>query len=285
MELVRDFPTSAVCRALGVPRSSLYYRRQTPDETALKAALEEVAGRWPTYGYRRLTAQLRREGTAVNGKRVRRLMRELELVRRSRRSRRTTNSGHGFRRYPNLLDDLVVSRPDQVWVADITYVALRRECVYLAVLMDLFTRGIRGWHLGRSLDTELTITALTKALAAHRPMIHHSDQGLQYADGDYTRLLEGVECRISMAAAGEPTQNGYAERLIRTIKEEEIALSDYEDFADAFAQIGRFLEDVYLHKRIHSALGYLTPAEFEQGWQQHHAATLPQNKREKTVQL
>jgi len=105
------------------------------------------------------------------------------------------------------------------------------------------------------------------------------------ADGDYTRLLEGVECRISMAAAGEPTQNGYAERLICTIKEEEIALSDYKDFADAFAQIGRFLEDVYLHKRIHSALGYLTPAEFEQGWQQHHAATLPQNKREKTVQL
>jgi len=183
-----------------------------------------------------------------------------------RKTRRTTNSDHDFPRYTNLVQDLSISRPDQVWVADITYIRLQHDFVYLAVLMDVFTRSIRGWHLGWGLDQELTLTALQKALGEHQPEIHHSDQSLQYAALAYTQLLQDHGTKISMAAVGEPTQNGYAERLMRTIKEEEVDLSDYEDYHDAYRQIGRFLEDVYMHKRVHSRLSYLTPAEFESQW-------------------
>ena len=151
-------------------------------------------------------------------------------------------------------------------IADITYIKLARERVYLAVIMDVFTRCIRGWHLGRSLGQELTIVALQRGLAAHTPAIHHSDQGVQYAATVYTQLLQAANVQISMAAVGQAWQNGYAERLVRTIKEEEVDLSEYEDYRDAYAQIGQFLEDVYMHKRIHSALGYLTPVEFENHW-------------------
>jgi transposase InsO family protein len=179
---------------------------------------------------------------------------------------RTTDSDHPFPRYPNLVEDLEVVRPDQVWVADITYVRLKKEFVYLAVLMDVFTRGIRGWHLGRSLEQELTITALRRALGRGRPEIHHSDQGVQYAATAYVGMLTAERSRISMASVGEPKENGYAERLMRTIKEEEVDLTEYEDFADAWRQLGRFLDDVYNRKRIHSSLGYLTPSEFEEQW-------------------
>ena len=283
MELCGEYPVSAVCRALGVARSSVYYRRRESEETALKTALAELAGRWPTYGYRRLTVELRRAGMPVNGKRVRRLMHELGLVRSTCRGRRTTNSAHGLPRYPNLVRDLEVDRPDQVWVADITYVALRKERVYLAIVMDMFTRTVRGWHLGRTLDAGLTIAALEMALSDRRPETHHSDQGVQYADRAYTGLLDGVA--ISMAGVGRPTENGYAERLIRTVKEEEVALSDYDGYAEARIQIGRFLDDVYRHKRIHSALGYLTPAEFEHNWHEQNASDLPKNEHGKSVQL
>ena len=163
-------------------------------------------------------------------------------------------------------------RPDQVWVGDITYVRLRRDFVYLAVLMDVFTRLIRGWHLGRSLDGVLTLTALDRALARHRPEVHHSDQGVQYAATDYVARLHQVGAQVSMAAVGEPRENGYAERLMRTIKEEEVELSDYQDYDDALRQLGRFLDAVYNVKRIHSALGYLTPAEFEQQWRSKQPA-------------
>jgi len=269
MSLSHTCPVSLVCRALSFPRSSYYHRGVEPDESALTAALVQLAGQWPTYGYRRLTAHLRRKGFLVNGKRVRRLMREMGLTRKAvARKRRTTNSQHPFPRYPNLVKDLVVTYPEQVWVADITYVHLRRECVYLAVLMDVFTRCIRGWHLGRTPDGQLTMTALARALGTHIPDIHHSDQGLQYAASAYVHTLHQAGAQISMAKAGQPTQNGYAERLIRTIKEEEVDLSDYEDFHDAYRQIGRFLDEVYTHKRIHSSLGYLTPAEFEETWRQ-----------------
>jgi putative transposase len=145
-------------------------------------------------------------------------------------------------------------------------IRIQAECVYLAIIMDVFTRAIRGWHLSRSLDQELTHTALQRALESHRAEIHHSDQGLQYAATAYVDRLTTHHIAISMAEVGEATQNGYAERLIRTIKEEEVYLSDYRNYADAFQNLGRFLDDVYLHKRIHSALGYLTPAEFEQQW-------------------
>ena len=151
-------------------------------------------------------------------------------------------------------------------MSDITYIRLKREFIYLAVLMDVFTRSIRGWNLGRGLEQELTLTALRRAMGSARPEIHHSDQGVQYAATAYVEALSGVGASISMAAVGEPRENGYAERLMRTIKEEEVDLTEYEDFGDALNQLGRFLDEVYNRKRIHSSLGYLTPSEFEQQW-------------------
>ena len=265
--LHQHFPIKTLCEVLGVPRSSFYFQPEPGEDRPLRDALIELAGQWPTYGYRRLTVQLRREGHVVNAKRVRRLMHELGICGKAPARRvRTTDSNHEFPRYPNLVESLEVKWPDQVWVADITYIRLRKEFVYLAVLMDVFTRGIRGWHLGRSLEQELTITALRRAFEGGRPEIHHSDQGVQYAATAYVALLNDAGAAISMASVGEPRENGYAERLMRTIKEEEVDLSDYEDFADAGRQLGRFLDDVYNKKRIHSSLGYLTPAEFEQQW-------------------
>jgi len=158
--------------------------------------------------------------------------------------------------------------PPQVWVCDITSIRLRQEFVYLAVVMDVFTRCIRGWHLGRSLDQTLTLHALEQALIEHTPEIHHSDQGGQYAAHAYTARLHQAGVQISMAEVGAAWQNGYAERLMRTIKEEEVDLPEYEDYTDAIRQLGRFLDEVYMHKRIHSSLGYLTPAEFASQWRE-----------------
>jgi transposase InsO family protein len=269
MKLAETYPLRLVCRLLDVPRSSIYYSaRSLPDDEAmLKTALVDLAGEWPTYGYRRLTAMMRRLGWAVNSKRVRRWMEELGIHGRApTRRQRTTNSNHAFPRYANLVQDLEITRPNQVWVADITYIRLRCEFVYLAVLMDVFTRSLRGWHLGRNLDQGLTLAALERALLVAVPHLHHSDQGLQYAATAYVERLQRLGVTLSMAAVGEPRENGYAERLMRTIKEEEVDLSEYHDFADAFRQITRFLDDVYNVKRIHSSLGYLTPREFEQQW-------------------
>ena len=199
-------------------------------------------------------------------------MQEMDIKAKiKRRSRRTTNSDHSFPRYPNLVQELEIVRPDQVWVSDITYIRLRYEFVYLAVIMDVFTRCIRGWHLGRGLDQSLTLIALQRALVDHTPEIHHSDQGVQYAALAYVQRLQQVDAQISMAERGAAWQNGYAERLIRTIKEEEVDLSDYQDYNDACRQLGRFLDEVYIHKRIHSSLGYLTPAEFEDQWRREQA--------------
>jgi putative transposase len=230
--LAGEYPVRWLCRLFDCPRAGLY---RTPtvagDEETLRTAVERTAGAWPTYGYRRVTAMLRRDGWGVNAKRVRR-----------------------------------VTRPDQVWVADITYVRVRAEFVYLAVLMDVFTRAIRGWELSRSLDGGLTLTALGRAVRRGRPGIHHSDQGVQYAATAYVERLTAVGAAVSMAAVGVPEENGFAERLMRTIKEEEVALTEYRDYPDARRQLGRFLDAVYNRKRIHSALGYLTPAEYEQQW-------------------
>jgi len=159
-----------------------------------------------------------------------------------------------------------IVRPDQVWCADLTYIRLERECIYLAVVLDIFTRAIRGWELARHLTEELTKTALERALQTRRPDIHHSDQGVQYAATGYVRVLEAAQVQISMAARGKPTENAYAERFMRTLKEEEVSLHEYGDLADARQHIARFLEQVYMHKRVHSALGYLPPSEFEAHW-------------------
>ena len=268
MKLAPTYPIQWLCGLFGLPRSTYYYHAQAHDDTVLREHILAICGTWPTYGVRRVTAQLGREYQTVNRKRVRRVMRQMSLMPKKRRkTHRTTQSNHAFPRYPNLVKDLAIIRPDQVWVADITYVQLVQECVYLAVLMDVFTRSIRGWYLSRHLDHALTLTALRRALPTRHPEIHHSDQGVQYAATAYVELLNEHHSAISMAEVGEATQNGYAERLIRTIKEEEVYLSEYHDYTDAVEHIGRFLDDVYMHKRIHSSLGYLTPAEFESQWQ------------------
>lgn len=267
MKLATEYPVQLVCQTLAYPRSSYYHQARERDDQALREAIGEVASAWLTYGSRRVTAQLRRQGFVVNRKRVMRLMGEMGLAGKTyRKKRRTTQSDHPFPRFANLVQELEVVRPDQVWVSDITYVRLRREFVYLSVIMDVFTRSIRGWHLGRSLEQELTLTALQRAMACGTPEFHHSDQGVQYACTAYVQMLIQAGVQTSMAEVGQAWQNGYAERLIRTIKEEEIDLSEYEDYWDAYQQIGQFLEDVYMRKRVHSSLGYLTPVEFERQW-------------------
>jgi putative transposase len=278
-QLVHDgYAVIVVCKVLDYPRSTYYHTAEPVADADLRAAIREVAGQWPRYGYRRVTAQLRRQGWAVNRKRIQRLMRLMDLPQKIKaKKRRTTNSAHGFPRYPNLVEHLAITRPDQVWVCDITWIHLRREDVYLAVIMDVFTRSIRGWYLSRSLDHSLTLEALRRALQTHRPEIHHSDQGVQYAATAYTATLQACAIQISMADVGAAWQNGYAERLVRTIKDEEVDLSEYDDYHDAMQQLGQFLDDVYMLKRIHSSLGYLTPVEFEAQWraQQAHASSIP----------
>jgi len=279
--LAPDFPIAMLCGLVDLRRSSYYYRATPCADATLQAHIRHVTGQFPTYGVRRVTAQVRREfQVQVNPKRVARVMRAMGINRRiKRKKRKTTQSRHEFPRYPNLLQDLVVERPDQVWVSDITYIHLARGDVYLAVLMDLFTRGLRGWHLSRSLEQTLTLQALERALTVGCPEIHHSDQGVQYASPKYVQVLQAYQVQISMAEVGEATQNAHAERLMRTIKEEEVNLSDYRDYSDARRRIGTFLDDVYQHKRIHSALGYLTPGEFEAQWRAR------QGKSNETVQL
>jgi transposase InsO family protein len=269
MKQQSQYPMSRICQTLGIARSSAYYQPKVRNEGSLRAAVEAVGGQFPTYGSRRITAQLRRSphNQVVGRKRVQRVMREMGLLRPiKRKTVRTTNSMHVYPRYPNRVTGLTVTHPNQVWVSDITYIRLRTEFVYLAVIMDVFTRAIRGWHLSRSLNLPLTLNALQMALHKAAPDIHHSDQGSQYAAYEYVNLLTQHGTQISMAATGKPEENGFAERLMRTIKEEEVDLSDYHDFADAHAQIGHFIHTVYPTKRIHSALAYLTPAEFEAAW-------------------
>jgi putative transposase len=257
------------CQLLDLPRSSYYYVSHKADESQLEQDLKTVAGQFPRYGSRRLFRQLRRApySYSLGRFRTRRLMRQHNLLQKVKRKRyQTTNSDHPYLRYANLVQMLAITHPDQVWVCDITYIRLFQDFVFLAVVMDVFTRAIRGWNLSGSLDHALTLEALLQGLEDHVPEIHHSDQGIQYAASEYVNALQARQIQISMAAQGEPRENGYAERLMRTIKEEEVELSDYQDFADAYHQIGRFLEDVYNTKRIHSSLGYLTPVEFEVAW-------------------
>jgi putative transposase len=246
MKLVAKYPLSLVCQVLNCPRSSYYYRPKGREEQALRAGVEQGAATWPTYGYRRITVQLRREGFKVNGKGVRRIMAELGLKGKVYRGKkRTTNSDHPFPRYPNLVQELEVARPDQVWVADITYIKL---LVYSG--LEPGTKSKPGANPSSPRESTGPGCARDAPLRPGGAVRSH-------------RLCPGAGVQISMAAVGKAWQNGYAERMMRTIKEEEVELSEYQDYWDAYWQIRRFLEDVYLRKRIHSSLGYLTPVEFE----------------------
>jgi len=264
-QLEKDYPVATLCQALDCPRSSYYYKPQPPRDDALRGEIERLHARWPFYGYRRITAQLRREDWLVNSKAVRRVMKSLDirgkvgLVRRS-----TTDSQHDYPRFENLIRGVEAAYPDHIWAADITYLWLGTRFVYLAVILDLYTRAVRGWHLGRGLSHRLALTALEKALADYGPpTLHHSDQGVQYASTKYVERLQAHHVQISMAAVGQPTQNAFAERFIRTFKEEHYDYTEYTDFDDAYEQIEYWLEQVYNTERIHSALGYLPPVEFE----------------------
>lgn len=261
---------------MGLSRSTHYYRSKQPSPQAKKEAadlrdrIEQIVVEHPRYGYRRVSHELRREGWAVNHKRVARIMREESLqCQVKRRWVKTTDSNHGYRVYPNRLEGFEVVRPNQAWVADITYIRILTGFLYLAVLLDLFSRKVIGWALSERIDAELTLAALRMALEERGSVegcIHHSDRGVQYACQAYVEELSRAGMMISMAGKGNPYENAFAESFIKTLKYEEVYLWDYQSVEDVKERIPYFLEEVYNQKRLHSALGYVTPEEFEQAW-------------------
>lgn len=271
----RDHPEASVrwlCQMFGVNRSwYLHQRCPTPaasleEETSLRDAIERLCLDFPGYGYRRVTAQLHRDGWTVNHKRVLAVMQTESLLCRLQRAFRPPSAGPTKAAYPNLTQHLTVTKLDQVWVVDITYIRLPQGFVYLACVLDAFSRRVIGWHLSRDIDTRLTLAALNNAIAARHPcpgLIHHSDRGVQYASADYVARLSEIGACSSMSKAGCPYDNAKAESFFKTLKKEEVYLSHYQNLEEARASLGAFLDDVYNVKRLHSSLGYLPPAEFE----------------------
>jgi putative transposase len=257
----------------GVSRASFY--RYDEDAAArpdrdmdLRDAIQRIALEWPSYGRPRITAALRREGWVVNPKRVYRLLREDNLLcMRKRKFVVTTDSNHNRPVYPNLAEQMTLSGINQLWVADITYIRLEAEFVYLAVVIDAFSRRVIGWALDRRVEDDLTLEALRMALELRHPpagCVHHSDRGSQYASGDYTDLLKTNGCEISMSHKSSPWENGGCESWMKTLKYEEVYRQEYRDMAEARASLACFIDKVYNQKRLHSALGYRPPVEFEQ---------------------
>jgi transposase InsO family protein len=242
--------------------------RPGPDpDMDLRDAIQRIALEWPSYGRPGITEELRRRGWRVNPKRVYRLLREDNLLGvRQRKFVVTTDSNHGRKVYPNLARGKALTSVDQLWRADITYIRLRDEFVFLAVILDAYSRRVIGWALNRTLEDELALTALRMALACrvvHPGLVHHSDRGSQYASNDYTDLLNNNRIHSSMSRKGNPWDNAACESFMKTLKYEEVHRNEYRDLAEARASIRQFLEGVYNQKRLHSALGYLPPAEFE----------------------
>jgi putative transposase len=264
---------SALCQMTGLSRAGFYRwrlpRQATPVEMELRDQMQKVALESAAYGYRRITHELQRRGFEVNHKRILRMMREDNLLCVRRRAFLvTTDSRHHLRIYPNLAREIKATAINQLWIADLTYIRLRTEFVYLAVVLDAFSRRVIGWALGRTLQAELAVAALRMALIERQPspgLVHHSDRGVQYASHDYTEMLQQHHATISMSRKGNPYDNAACESFMKTLKYEEVYRNEYRDFHDARFSIGEFLERVYNQKRLHSALGYVPPAEFENG--------------------
>jgi putative transposase len=265
---------SQSCRSLEVSRSGFSYWLKRPElvpyeEIDLRNQIQEIALEFPGYGYRRITAELQNRGYRINHKRALRLMREDNLLCLKRKFKPvTTDSSHGLPVYPNLLKSTTITGLNQVWAADITYVQLMHENIYLAVILDLSSRKCIGWDLSRNMGSQLTMNALDRALKSRwtestQGLIHHSDQGVQYASKDYVDCLRKHNIKISMSRKGNPYDNAFAESFIKTLKCEEVYLNEYETFEDAFRNIRHFIETVYNQKRLHSALGYRSPDRFE----------------------
>lgn len=260
-----------MCQSAGVNRAGFYRRREEPEKAdpdiAVRDEIQKIALQWPAYGRRRITAELKRRGWKVNHKRVNRIMREDNLLcLRHRKFVVTTNSHHHHPVFPNVAGGMELTAIDQLWVADITYIRLETEFVYLAVVLDAFSRRVVGWALDRTLEAELVMTALRRALAQRQPapgLVHHSDRGVQYACGDYTDLLKQQGITISMSRKGNPYDNGACESFMKTLKYEEVYRQEYRNLTEALASIQQFIDRIYNQQRLHSALGYRPPEEFE----------------------
>jgi putative transposase len=256
---------------MNLPRSSCYYHPKAPETSSAQRALTEriegIAEEFPRYGYRKVTAQLHREGLIVNHKKIQRIMRERGLgVKRRRRFVRTTDSHHPYPVYPNLIKEHVITGINQVWVADLTYIRITMAFIYLAVILDLYSRKAIGYALSDRIDTELSLRALQMALQRRKPpvgVIHHSDRGVQYAAHEYIDVLRAYQFRISMSRKGNPYDNAAVESFMKTLKTEEVYLWEYQTMEDAQRRLPYFIEDVYNQKRLHASLGYRSPAEYE----------------------
>lgn len=269
----KEMHVAKACKALGVSKSGYYKWKNNdrpPDpDIKIRSKIQDIALEFSKYGYRRITKELNRGGIIANHKRVLRIMRKDNLLCLRRKFKpMTTNSNHCCKIYPNLANELELNGLNQLWVSDITYIQLLNEFIYLAAVLDVFSRKCIGWELGREINTQLTLNALSMALKKRKnigfsKLIHHSDQGLQYASQPYVELLKENEIKISMSRKGNPYDNAFAESFMKTIKYEEVYIKEYSTFEEAYSNIKKFIEQVYNQKRLHSGIGYMPPNEFE----------------------